>query len=73
MDLTEAPASTRADARLGATGADVGSTGPGVRGLPLATGFVLFLGVVVRFTTVSPLWLDEAQTVAIADLPLGDI
>ncbi|HEX2047127.1 MAG TPA: glycosyltransferase family 39 protein, partial [Acidimicrobiales bacterium] len=46
---------------------------PGVRGLPLATGFVLFLGVVVRFTTVSPLWLDEAQTVAIADLPLGDI
>jgi hypothetical protein len=29
--------------------------------------------VVVRFATVSPLWLDEAQTVGIANLPLGDI
>jgi len=29
------------------------------------------LGVVLRFATVSPLWLDEAQTVGIARLPLG--
>jgi len=39
----------------------------------LATGFVLVLAVVVRFVTVSALWLDEAQTVAIARLPLGDL
>ncbi|MGI8984579.1 MAG: glycosyltransferase family 39 protein [Acidimicrobiales bacterium] len=39
----------------------------------VATGVVLFLAVVVRFATVSPLWLDEAQTVAIARLPLADL
>jgi len=33
----------------------------------------LVLGVIVRFTTVSALWLDEAQTVAIAHLPLGQM
>lgn len=41
--------------------------------LKVATGVVLGLAVVVRFATVSPLWLDEAQTVAIARLPLGDL
>jgi mannosyltransferase len=38
-----------------------------------AVAGVLALGVVVRFVTVSHLWLDEAQTVAIASQPLGDI
>jgi hypothetical protein len=33
----------------------------------------LVLGVVVRFTTSSSLWLDEALSVNIAQLPLGDI
>lgn len=30
-------------------------------------------GVVLRFATTSPLWLDEALSVNIAQLPLGDI
>jgi mannosyltransferase len=30
-------------------------------------------GIVVRFLTTSPLWLDEAQSVGIARMPLGDI
>jgi hypothetical protein len=30
-------------------------------------------GVVLRFVTTSPLWLDEALSVNIAELPLGDI
>jgi mannosyltransferase len=31
------------------------------------------LGVVLRFVTRSPLWLDEALSVNIAELPLGDL
>ncbi len=38
-----------------------------------AIGLVLALGLVARFVTVSPLWLDEALTVNIARLPLGDL
>jgi uncharacterized membrane protein len=34
---------------------------------------VVLAGVVLRFTTSSPLWLDEALSVNIARLPLGDI
>lgn len=34
---------------------------------------VLAFGVVVRFVTASPLWLDEALSVHIADLPLSAI
>lgn len=34
---------------------------------------VLAAGVVLRFVTRSPLWLDEALSVNIAKLPLGDI
>jgi uncharacterized membrane protein len=30
-------------------------------------------GVVLRFTISSPLWLDEALSVNIASLPIGDI
>ena len=33
----------------------------------------LVIGVVLRFVTRSPLWLDEALSVNIARLPLGDI
>lgn len=33
----------------------------------------LAAGIVLRFTTTSPLWLDEALSVNIARLPLGDI
>lgn len=35
-------------------------------------GAVAF-GLVVRFTTTSPMWLDEALTARIAAMPLGDI
>jgi hypothetical protein len=37
----------------------------------LGLGVTLVLGLVVRFVAVSALWLDEAQTVAIARLPLS--
>ncbi|HUR22807.1 MAG TPA: glycosyltransferase family 39 protein, partial [Acidimicrobiales bacterium] len=71
MDLSEAPASTHADSRRGAP---AGAPAPeGAPWLAIGTGFVLFLAVVVRFATVSPLWLDEAQTVNIARLPLGSL
>jgi mannosyltransferase len=40
-----------------------------VVGLALAVGF----GVVARFLATSPLWLDEALSVNIASLPVGDI
>jgi hypothetical protein len=45
------------------------------RRVGLGVGFAAFAiaAVVVRFVTRSPLWLDEALTVHIARLPLGDI
>jgi hypothetical protein len=39
----------------------------------LGTAVAVVAGVGLRFATTSPLWLDEAQTVRIASLPLGDI
>ncbi|MBK9178125.1 MAG: glycosyltransferase family 39 protein [Acidimicrobiales bacterium] len=39
----------------------------------VAVGVVLAAGLVLRFLTRSPLWLDEALSVNIARLPLGDI
>lgn len=39
----------------------------------MAVAAVIGLGVVLRFVTTSPLWLDEALSVNIAQLPLGDI
>lgn len=39
----------------------------------LGVAAVVALGVVLRFVTTSPLWLDEALSVNIASLPLGDI
>jgi mannosyltransferase len=71
VDLTEAVVSPRAEHRRARTDLATGRAGP--PWLLLATGFVLALGVVVRFVTVSELWLDEAQTVAIARLPLGEL
>lgn len=47
---------------------------PNLPGLPaLAVGAVVAAGVVLRFWARSDLWLDEALTVNIARLPLGDI
>jgi len=67
MDLTEAPASTRADYPTEQPDE------PRPSWLVAATVFVLVVAVVIRFVTVSALWLDEAQTVAIARLPLSDL
>jgi mannosyltransferase len=39
----------------------------------LGVAGLVVLGVVLRFVTTSPLWLDEALSVNIASLPLGDI
>jgi 4-amino-4-deoxy-L-arabinose transferase-like glycosyltransferase len=39
----------------------------------VVAALVVLTGVVLRFLTTSALWLDEAQTVAIARLPLADI
>jgi len=73
VDLTRAePLSRRAER---ATEAPVPEPRDGAPSRWPAVGVagVLILGVVVRFVTVSALWLDEAQTVAIARLPLGQI
>ena len=43
------------------------------RAAAVAIGLALAVGVVARFVTVSHLWLDEALTVNIARLPLGDM
>ena len=39
----------------------------------LGVAALVVLGVVLRFVTTSPLWLDEALSVNIASLPLGEI
>ena len=41
--------------------------------VPLAVAAVVVAGVVLRFVQRSPLWLDEALSVNIARLPLGDM
>ena len=38
-----------------------------------AVGLAVVVGLVGRFVTVSPMWLDEALTVNIARLPLGEV
>ena len=40
---------------------------------PVVVGAVVVAGVVLRFVQRSPLWLDEALSVNIARLPLGDL
>ena len=41
--------------------------------LAIGAGIVLVVAVVLRFVVDSPLWLDEALSVNIARLPLGDL
>jgi mannosyltransferase len=41
--------------------------------VPAVLGAIVAAGVVLRFVQRSPLWLDEALSVNIARLPLGDI
>jgi mannosyltransferase len=40
---------------------------------PAAVGSIVAVGVALRFVQRSPLWLDEALSVNIARLPLGDL
>jgi mannosyltransferase len=44
-----------------------------LRPAPLLVGVALLAGAVLRFLAPSALWLDEAQSVAIARLPLPDL
>jgi mannosyltransferase len=46
---------------------------PRVTAEAVAVTAVVVIGVAARFVAVSPLWLDEALSVNIASLPLGDI
>lgn len=41
--------------------------------VPVAVGAIVVLGIVLRFVQRSPLWLDEALSVNIAQLPVGDL
>jgi len=66
---SEAPARA-ASPPDGATSADQGKT---ARLLVIAAVLVIAAGIVMRFVTLSELWLDEALSVNVARLPLGDI
>lgn len=72
MDLTEAPPTSAPSEGLDPVPAEPQppATAGGLPWVALGVGFTVLLGVIVRFTTVSALWLDEAQTVAIARQPL---
>ncbi|HEX4977341.1 MAG TPA: glycosyltransferase family 39 protein [Nocardioides sp.] len=48
-------------------------TAPASRAEVVLVGLVVAAGVAFRFLTRSPMWLDEALSVNIAALPLGDI
>ncbi|MGH9243112.1 MAG: glycosyltransferase family 39 protein [Acidimicrobiales bacterium] len=67
----DAASTTRPRAQTEAAGVP----GAGRRLTPEAIGIgvVVAIGVVARFVTSSPLWLDEALSVNIASLPLGEI
>lgn len=69
--MTESP--SRADDGRRDAGATVVEDGETSRWPAVGVAVVLVLGVLTRFVTISHLWLDEAQTVAIAALPLGDM
>lgn len=47
--------------------------GRGATAAAVALGLAILVGIVLRFVDRSELWLDEALTVNIARLPLGDI
>jgi mannosyltransferase len=49
------------------------STTASPRLVPLVIAAVVVTGVVLRFVQRSPLWLDEALSVNVARLPLGDL
>lgn len=66
--LSGAAPGPRPDAPAPADGADRTA-----RAWKLAVVATLVVGVVARFATSSPLWLDEALSVNIARLPLGDL
>jgi mannosyltransferase len=66
---SEAPARA-ASPSDGAASAEPGSA---PRWLVVAAVLVIVAGIAMRFVTVSELWLDEALSVNIARLPLGDI
>jgi len=72
MDLSEAVTPSTDDDRP-ASETGLAATKGSSRWPTVAVVVVLALGVVARFVTISHLWLDEAQTVAISSLPLGDI
>ena len=54
-------------------GPDPLAWGSWTRGFVALISVALVAGVVLRFVTASPLWLDEALSVHIARLPLGDL
>jgi 4-amino-4-deoxy-L-arabinose transferase-like glycosyltransferase len=54
-------------------GADPADQSSPTRWLVIAAVLVVGAGVVMRFVTLSELWLDEALSVNISRLPLGDI
>ena len=66
-----------AEARLapaeGSPAPDGGAGGRRRQVVGIAVGLVLTVGLLARFLTVSPMWLDEALTVNIARLPLGEL
>ncbi|HMF82010.1 MAG TPA: glycosyltransferase family 39 protein [Acidimicrobiia bacterium] len=66
---SEAPAR----AAIPADGAATAEEGSTPRWLVVAAVFVVVVAIVMRFVTRSELWLDEALSVNIARLPLGDI
>jgi 4-amino-4-deoxy-L-arabinose transferase-like glycosyltransferase len=65
---------TRAGATTAAPSAEVGARGTRESLIAgIAIGLVLVAAVVLRFAVRSDLWLDEALSVNIARLPLGDL
>lgn len=72
MDLNESTPSS-ADATHINFETAVAESGPAPRWPAFAAAGVVVVGVLTRFFTFSHLWLDEAQTVAIAALPLSDM
>lgn len=75
MSVDAPPSPTPREARPRAAGKQAGLAGwRWPRWIdPLFVAGVVVAGVVLRFTARSAMWLDEALTVNIARLPLGDI
>ena len=71
--LDAPPVEKRTTPAAAAAPAPAGGSHRRRRAVTAATGLALLIGVVARFVAVSPLWLDEALTVNIARLPVGDL